>query len=137
MTNTKKLGIWMDHASADLMELSDNNIKHKTVQSDFTPEDKVAALANSENLMHNKEQKKQSEYYKALGEEIRNYDEVLLFGPTDAKAELLNLLRADHRFEKIRIEVKPADKMTDTERHAFVKNYFSRNVNNIAIFNKQ
>ena len=38
--------------------------------------------------MHNKEQHEQSDYYKKLGETIKNYTEVLLFGPTDAKVEL-------------------------------------------------
>lgn len=137
MTTTKKLGIWMDHASAHLMEFSDNKIEHKTIASKFTHAEKEASLAHSENVMHNKEQHQQSEFYKALGEEIRKYDEIVLFGPTDAKAELHNLLKDDHHFEKINIEVKSAGKMSDNERHAFVKDYFSNHVNNTAIFNKQ
>jgi stalled ribosome rescue protein Dom34 len=42
--------------------------------------------------MHQKEQHEQSDYYKKIGEAIKNYQEVLLFGPTNAKTELLNLL---------------------------------------------
>jgi len=29
-------------------------------------------------------------YYEAIAAEIKQYEEVLLFGPTDAKVELLN-----------------------------------------------
>ncbi len=55
--------------------------------------------------MHNKEQQQQSEYYKTLGETIKNYDDVLLFGPTNAKVELLNILKADISFSiKLKIE---------------------------------
>jgi hypothetical protein len=126
MTSTKNLGIWMDHSSANLMEFTTDPIETKTISSKFTHEAKVDSLGKSENLMHNKQQHQQSEYYKILGETIRNYDEIILFGPTDAKLELLNLLRADHRFEKTKIEVLNADKMTEGQQHAFVRDYFSK-----------
>jgi hypothetical protein len=75
--------------------------------------------------MHVKQQHLQSSYYKKLSDAIRNYHEVLLFGPTDAKTELLNLLKTDHLFEDIKIEIKHSDKMTEHEMHAFVKEYFA------------
>lgn len=83
-------------------------------------------MGKSEKLMHNKEQHEQSEYYKKLGETIISYDEVILFGPTDAKIELFNVLRADQRFAKIKIEIKQTDKMTENQEHAFVREHFSR-----------
>jgi len=55
---------------------------------------------------------------------IKEFDDVLLFGPTSAKNELLNLLRQNHLFEKIKIELKPADKMTENQQQAFVREYF-------------
>jgi hypothetical protein len=51
-------------------------------------------------------------------------DEVILFGPTEAKSELLNIVRDNHLFDHIRIEVKPADKMTEIQRNTFVKEYY-------------
>ena len=74
--------------------------------------------------MHNKGQHQQTDYYKKVGEAIRQYDDVLLFGPTDAKVELFNLLKADHRFEKITIHLDTTDTMTDNQQRAFVKAYF-------------
>ena len=76
--------------------------------------------------MHNKEQHEQSEYYKEIATVIRNYDDVILFGPTDAKVELVNILKADHHFVNIKIEVKETDKMTENQEHAFVSEYFSK-----------
>ena len=125
MTAPKNLGIWMDHSSANLMELT-TDIKTNIIASKFTRDTKENSLDKSENLMHNKEQHQQSEYYKKLGMAIRNYEEVLLFGPTTAKNELANLLKDDHHFEKIKVVVKHADKMTENEQHAFVRKYFSR-----------
>jgi hypothetical protein len=126
MTGAKNLGIWMDHSSAHLMEFTTDPIETKTIDSKFTHATKEQSIGKSEHLMHNKEQHQQSDYYKKLGETIKNYDEVILFGPTNAKVELFNILRADHLFEKIKIEVKQADKMTENQQHAFVKEHFSR-----------
>jgi len=127
MTTQKKLGIWMDHASAHLMEFTTDTVETKAMGSKFTNEAENADASKGESLMHNKEQHEESVYYKELGKEILNYDNVLLFGPTDAKVELFNLLRADSHFEKIKIEVMQADKMTDNQQHAFVKEYFVGN----------
>ncbi len=126
MSTAKNIGIWMDHSNAHLMEFTTDPIETKTIASKFTHSEKEESFKKSENVMHNKEQHQRSEYYKKLGETIKNYEHVLLFGPTDAKTELLNALRADHRFEKIKIDVKPADKMTDNQQHAFVREHFSR-----------
>lgn len=126
MTTAKNLGIWMDHASAHLMEFTTDPIQTKTIASKFTHEEKTQSLDKSEKLMHNKEQHQQSEYYKKLGNAIKNYEDVVLFGPTDAKVELLNVLRADHRFAKTKIEIKQADKMTENQQHAFVRDHFSK-----------
>ena len=125
MTANKRLGIWMDHATAHLMEFTVDPIETKNIESKFTHEEKEHSLGKNENLMHHKEQHEQADYYKILGEVIRNYDHVILFGPTDAKVELFNLLKANHLFEKIKIEVEQADKMTENQQHSFVKKYFS------------
>lgn len=126
MTTRKKLGIWMDHSNAHLMELTTDSVETKTIKSTFTHVVKEQSLGKSENLMHNKEQHQQAEYYNKLGEFIKGYNDVLLFGPTDAKTELLNVLRDNHLFQKIKIETKQADKMTENQQHAFVKEYFSK-----------
>ena len=124
MTTAKKLGIWIDHSSAHLMEYKPDPIKTKIIASKFNHEDREQGLARSEKLMHKKERHFQAEYYKELAEEIEKYDDVILFGPTDAKVELLNLLRTNHRFAKINIEIQQTDKMTDNQQHAYVREYF-------------
>lgn len=117
----------MDSESAHFMEFADAPAQDNVIESTFTHEVKEVSLGKNENIMHNKEQHQQADYYKRLGEVIKNYDEVLLFGPTNAKAELVNILKDDHHFDKIKIEVMQADKMTENQLHAFVKNHFSKN----------
>lgn len=126
-----KLGIWMDHASANLIEFTVEPMIADTISSKFTHTEKEHSLSKSENLMHHKEQHQQAEYYKDLADKIRNYTEVVLFGPTDAKIELYNILKKDHLFNDIKLEIKQTDKMTDKEQHAFVRDHFSNNYHSI------
>jgi len=123
---TKNLGIWMDHSKAHLMEFTTYPITTDIISNEFTHREKQNSLGKTEDGMHHKEQQQQSEYYKKLANIIRNFQYVVLFGPTTAKIELLNLLRADHQFEDIRLETHESDKMTQNEQHAFVKAYFSK-----------
>ena len=125
MTKARRLGIWMDHAGANLMECADV-IETNTLEAASAGQLKEETRGKGEKLMHNKEQQHEGVYYKKLGEAIKNYTEVILFGPTSAKVELFNTLRADLHFEKIKIEVMQTDKMTENQQHAFVRNYFSK-----------
>lgn len=125
MATVKRLGIWMDHSRAHLMEFKKETSFLKTISTTFTHEDEQAALQKGESLMHNKRQQQQNVYFKKLKDVIMNFDEVLLFGPTYAKIELLNVVRDDSQFDTIKIEAKSADNMTINEQSAFVKNYFS------------
>jgi len=124
MAIVNKLGIWMDHSNAHLIEFTEEPMQTEVLGAGSAG-DKEHHNGKSEKVTHNSEQHHITEYYKKLGESIRNFGEVILFGPTDAKTELLNTLRADHRFDKIKIEVQQAGKLTDNQQHAFVREYFS------------
>lgn len=126
MKTTKKLGIWMDHSIAHLMEFTSKHFEIETIESKFTDKVKKQSLVKSEKTMYNKEKGSLQDYYKKLGEAIKNYKRVILFGPTDAKTELFDLLSEDERFLKIKIEIKNTDKMTANQQHAFVNDYFSK-----------
>jgi len=121
---TRLLGVWMDHSSAHAMTLANDTIITETINSAFTSQDREATMNRSENVAHNKEQQQQGSYYKRVGEVIKNYEKVVIFGPTDAKSELANILKEDRHFDDIEIEVKPADKMTEHQMGAFVRDYF-------------
>jgi stalled ribosome rescue protein Dom34 len=96
----------------------------ETIVSEFTFETKEEILSRSERSMHNKRQQMQESYYKEIGQTILKYDKVVLFGPTNAKTELHNYLKEDLHFKDIQIDVEAADKMTNNEKDAFVKNHF-------------
>ncbi|MEJ5146701.1 MULTISPECIES: hypothetical protein [Sphingobacterium] len=127
MIEKTKIGIWMDHSFANLMDYSTNPMQTKTIECNFTHEDKEEALKRSESVMHNKKQNELSEYYKEIAKIIKQYDEVLIFGPTDAKIELYNTIKDGLAYAKIKIGIKPADKMTENQQYAFVRTYFTTN----------
>lgn len=124
MKDTKQLGIWMDHSIAFIMELTNDTIVRSIIISEFTKDEKEVSLSKGENFMNSKKQHLQSNFFKKLSEVIRNYSEVLLFGPTDAKAELVNILKDNHLFDNITFVVKQSDKMTENQMNAFVKEHF-------------
>jgi len=123
MNTNKNLGIWMDHSAANLIDFKAKS-NGSTIESKFTTTTKEEALQKGENLMHNKEQQMNESFYKKIAAEILKYDHVLIFGPTNAKTELRNFLKKDLHFKDIKIDVESADKMTDNEKDAFVKNHF-------------
>ncbi len=123
MKTTNNLGIWMDHSIANLIDLKSKN-NYRSIVSKFTSEVKEEALNTSESLMHNKRQQMHEAYYKEIGDEILKYNQVLLFGPTNAKVELHNYLNKDLHFKNIKMDIEATDKMTDNEKDAFVKNHF-------------
>jgi len=120
----KNLGIWIDHSTANLIDLNaeKNSI---TIKSDFTFDTKEETLSRSEHIMHNKENQMHEAYYKKIANEIVKYDNVLLFGPTNAKLELHNYLNKDLHFKDVKINVESADKLSENEKIAFVKNHFN------------
>ena len=84
MKTKKHMGIWMDHSTAHLMDATTTPIVTKTIKSEFTHQEKERTAVKGEFMMHNDEQQKQHAYYKKLGDAIKNYDEVLIFGPTSS-----------------------------------------------------
>jgi len=124
MKTTKQLGIWMDHSIAYVIKLTNGTIETNSIES--TPEIQAdqQIVYKDESHSLNKEQGLLSSYYRKLGDAILENDEVILFGPTEAKNELLNVIKENHLFDKIKIEVEATDKMTEIQMNTFVKEHF-------------
>lgn len=125
MNTPKKLGIWMDYATAHIMEFSETPKEIQTIESNFSSEEKASGLAKGEKHLHTKERQYKSDYFKKIASIILNYDKVLLFGPTHAKAELFNMMCEDQRFLKVKTHLKEAGKMTLNQRNKFIHDHFS------------
>ena len=120
----KQVGIWMDHSFAFIMTLENNKVVENIVELEIPQLETDYDSGNNEKLKDNKSQQFQLNYYRKLIDCIKNYQDVILFGPTDAKNELLNLLKTEHFFKNIHIEIQDSDKMTTMQMHDFVTAYF-------------
>ncbi|MFT6036700.1 MAG: stalled ribosome rescue protein Dom34 [Marivirga sp.] len=125
MKTQRNIGIWMDHSTAELIDINSKKTTPSIV-SEFTFDMKEEALSKSEKSMHNKRQQMHEAFYKEISEQILNYDHVVLFGPTNAKSELSNYLSKDLHFKGIKVDIAAADKMSDNEKDAFVKAHFQK-----------
>jgi ADP-heptose:LPS heptosyltransferase len=120
---SKKIGIWMDHSHAHLKEFRSEAMESFEKEYDLATQ-KKAHLFHGESSMHNKEESLHTEFYKNLSKVIAEYKEVLLFGPTEAKSELYNVLKADHQFANIKIEVKNSGQLSDKQERAVIRAHF-------------
>lgn len=126
MNTQKQLGIWMDHSVAYLIELSNDKMVKRTMELIPAFPGPLENLRLNESLMNNTEQNHLSEFYQQICNVIKDYDEVLLYGSTNAKTELFNQLKEDMHFDRMKIDVQNADKMTDNQQETFVKKYFEK-----------
>lgn len=124
MNNNKQLGICLDHSNALLMELTNNMIISTRIESESVRKAEKDNVDTHE-IQGKEQHQHQSAYYKRICDIIMNYHEVLLFGQTDAKNELYNIIKSDHHFNSIKIDLKNTDKMTEPQMHAFVKEFFN------------
>lgn len=124
MQNSKKIGIYLDHSKAHLFRFDSSSFS--LINSEFTEEDREAGLKRSEKKMHVKEQHQQHEFYSKLEDVIKDFESVLLFGPTDSKKKLFNILKEKARFSKINIHVEASDKLSENQQAAFVNDYFKK-----------
>jgi hypothetical protein len=124
--DTKDLGIWIDHSHAILSDCTTEPMTSISIASSFTHQDKVTGMKRNEASTHRKEQQEQASYYKEISKIIEDYDRVILFGPTDAKLELFNILKANHLMDRIEITVENADKMNLREQQIFIMKQFSQ-----------
>ncbi len=122
MGTSKKLGIWIDHSMAYLMEFTSTPFEIKIVESDS--EELACNATTFEELMVTKKRLLFT-YYNKIAREMKNYNQFILFGPNNAKLELFDVLSEDDYFFNTTVEIKKTDSMTFAEQHKFIKAYFT------------
>jgi hypothetical protein len=128
MDLTTFIATYMDHAEANIMTFVNHEINTETIVSEFNHLVKEKALHKSESTMHHLEQQMQAKYYKCIKDHFMQSKDILLFGTTTAKDELLNILKEDAHFDTKNIVVEHTDKLTPNQREAFVKNYIKKHI---------
>ena len=129
-------GLWIDHRKAVIAVLSEEGEETLEIQSNV--EKQPGRLAGVRSTTPYESQKLQADdslqreftghlnhFYDEVIAAVRDAESVLLFGPGEAKGELKKRLERDKLGGHI-IAVETADKMTDRQIAAKVREYFHK-----------
>ena len=131
----KKVGIWLNTDKALLISLLPDSENITTIESmidtrtRFPGEGKAyhrlgAMFVNPSKKNTNRKKHQMHSYLDSIIKSIQNASDILIFGPATAKLELEKEIKKLHQFDSKRISVVSADKMTQRQTIAFVKNHF-------------
>jgi hypothetical protein len=130
----KNIGLWIDHKKAiiviqseqgeDIQQIESGVGRHVPYRGAPHPRSPYSAqYQQGEDQLDNKFTEQLNKFYDKVIDQLRGAEAVLIFGPGEAKGELEK--RIAH--EKVNIQIlgiEPADKLTDRQIAAKVRNYF-------------
>lgn len=125
----KQAGLWIDHREAVIVMLTDKDEKITHIKSDaekqirFPGGSRKDGLQKTEAVRGNKLEQDLGKYFDDVIANIREAELIQIFGPGEAKGELVKRLEAERLKERI-VEVETMDKMTDNQITAKVREYF-------------
>lgn len=124
MKKNKQLAILVNDTNALLMELYNHMIVSRNIVFKQKEKDTVGKEGHFEQQESHVLHKRKFEFYKEIGDIVSHYQEVVIFGPTETKFELFKLLEANKHLNKVKIECIDTNKMSDTQMHNFVLEYY-------------
>jgi len=127
----KQTGIWLDHEKAIIITLDRGRYKLNTIESDIVTkertdgETKKYGRFGDQSLSQEKHKERRikeqtSNFLKSLLNEIKEVDELVLFGPANMKKELEKHIFNDKTSASKLKTVLSADSMTENQMVAWV-----------------
>lgn len=135
---SKYAGIWIDHKEAILVFMEEAGIPRvervkSYAEGRFRPSGgwkaggtAVAQSVSDEHTAEERRRRQFHNYYQMVMEEVGKADQVFIFGPGEAKSELVKEMEAV-KGRHVRIAaVETSDKLTENQIVAKVKSFFER-----------
>jgi len=130
-----RTGIWLDHEKATIISLHSYGYKLNTIESDIITRDRTDGETKKfgrfgdQSLSQEKHKERRikeqtSNYLKSLLSDIKNVDELVLFGPANMKKQLEKLILHDATLAPKLKAVVSADSMTENQMVAWVKDFY-------------
>nr|MBF0222614.1 hypothetical protein [Desulfobulbaceae bacterium] len=130
------VGLWIDHRKAVIVAISDKEEEIKVIESKVEKQlgrssgkrsttSFEAQMVPADNSQDKKFTAQLNTYYEEVISVIHNAESLLIFGPGEAKGELVKQLEKDKLAERI-VSVETADQMTDPQITAKVREYFQQ-----------
>lgn len=126
----KQVGLWIDHREAVIVVLTDKDEKITRIKSDaekqtrFPGGSRKDGLQKTEAVRDKRLEQDLGKYFDDVIANIREAGLIQIFGPGEAKGELVKRLETEGLKERI-VEVEAMDKMTDNQIAAKVREHFS------------
>jgi len=126
----KNIGLWIDHREAVIVELTGKGEQITRIKSDAEKQIRVEGgsrqdgLQTTEAIRGKKLDSNLGKYFDEIITHIRDAELIQIFGPGDAKNELVKRLGKDGLKERI-VEIETMDNMTDNQIVAKVREQFS------------
>jgi hypothetical protein len=131
----KQVGVWLDHRQAVIVSSRDGVEKTKVIESNVGPRVTYSGGTRSKTPYgpqgFSEEKQREAKYYQKLDayyheviRAIRNADEILIFGPGEAKIEFKKAISKEHALRNCVVALEPADKMTERQIAAKVREHF-------------
>jgi peptide subunit release factor 1 (eRF1) len=126
----KNIGLWIDHREAVIVVITDKDEQIIKIKSNSEKQTRVAGgsrkdgLQQTESVRDNKFANNLGQFYDDVIAQIRDAALIQIFGPGEAKGELVKSLEAEGLKERI-VGVETTDNMTDNQIMAKVRERFS------------
>jgi len=130
------VGLWLDHRQAVMVSITDDAETIKRIDSDIERKVRLSGGSRTAKTPYGPQQVsvdgKQQErinrqlhqYYQEIIRRIRDAAKILILGPGEAKTELKKEMEKSRELAAKKITVEPADKMTERQIAAKVRQFF-------------
>ena len=132
---TKNIGLWIDHETAFIVIISNGDQQIKKIVSGVESHIKTLGGSRSvspygpqdvatERKLERKRKQHLHQYYQKIIGAVKDADLIFIFGPGTGKSELEKEMKKSKKLTAKIAGVEPADKMTEGQMIAKVKNFF-------------
>ena len=120
------VGIWIDHKRAVIVSVAEGRVTSETLESDVEAHPRYSGQQDAGGEKNYEERHGQhlDRYYDEVISRLGQPDGLLIFGPGDARLELKERLSRSKAPSERTIDIEPADKLTDPQIVAKVKEHF-------------
>jgi stalled ribosome rescue protein Dom34 len=131
----KQTGIWLDKEKAVVITLNDHGYQLKIIESDILTKERYdgekkkfgrfgSQYLNQETKKKRRVEEQTVKYLKRIFNDVKNVNEIVLFGPASLKRKLAELIKSDSQMSEKLKAVKTADIMTQNQMVAWVKKFY-------------
>ena len=121
-----KVGVWLDHKSAVIVSTSAGHVSSKTLESEVGAHPRYSGQegGGGEKKYEQRHGEQLDRYYDDIISQLGLPEAVLIFGPGEAKLELKERLSRFKALSGCTVDLETADKLTDPQIVAKVKDHF-------------